>query len=59
MTSALDLQNVIFVLLSRSRKWSQSLIEDVCLSLPINSEQQPPVTKDVFVPLKQCSQITY
>lgn len=50
---ALNLQNVIFVLLARSSKCCQYLIEEyACLSLPVNSEQQPPVTEEAFFSLK-------
>lgn len=45
---ALNLQNVTFVL-ARSSKCCQYLIaEYACLSLPVNSEQQPPVSEEAF-----------
>jgi len=46
---ALNLQNVISALLARSSKCCQYLTEDyACLSLSMNSEQQPPVTEEAL-----------
>lgn len=46
---ALNLQNVILALPARSSKCCQHFIEGyACLSLPVNSEQQSPVTEEAF-----------